>query len=210
MKNLIALVIIVTSFSSAFSQTKHDSTVDSIVAQKTKLSVLSVAFLPTIIFPKDGSMDSYYSTGYGFTVNTSYKVLSNISISGNIEFILSHFKITDMFDSRSDYETTSRWISVFIGPKIYLNNSSSRIYLNSNMRLIYVYHGTSYTGYYLPESPETAFGVDFGFGVETPINKDLTLEINPGYNILLPGRHANTLKYESEYFRIAVGLRHNL
>ena len=199
---IITVVIIIIAISSMHSQTKIDSTVIS----KNKLSGFSMAFLPTIIFPKDGVIRSNYSTGFGFTVNTVYKILSNISISGNIEFLLSHFKKEDMFYS-GYYETTSRWISVFIGPKIYLNNSSSRIYLNSNLRLVYVYHGTSYTGIYVPESPETAFGLDFGFGLETPINKDLTLEINPGYNFILPGSNANSHDFESRYFRIRIVTR---
>jgi hypothetical protein len=180
---------------------------DSLISPKKNKSKFSLAFLPAISIPENGSLLSY-SIGYGFNFNISYKLIEDIKISGNLEIIFSDFIKSDMF-GRRDYKAASRWVSAEIGPKFYLNRGSSRLYLNSHFKFTQIYHGAGdiYSG--VIKNPENTIGFNFGFGIEIPVNDYFKLEINPLYNILYPIIDGQSLHYVSTYYKILLGLNYN-
>jgi len=179
---------------------------------KNQKSKYTLALMPAITIPEKGHLYKY-SVGYGFNMNVSYKLTEDISLSGNIEIIFSDFKYTDMFDGRTDYTVTSHWYSLDIGPKIFLNRGSTRIYLNSNFKYTQIYHGENKDIGLL--NPEPAIGFSFGFGLEIPVNDNFKIEVNPVCNILYPISYKDyyhTLNSNSfnAYYKISLGLNYNL
>lgn len=168
----------------------------------------TLALLPMLFIPNERELSSLYSIGFGFTFNASYELTKNIKISGNIETILSKFKVKSIFDSRSIYETLSQWYSIEVGPKFYFQQGMSRIYLNSHFKYTQIYHGS---GNYiiLVNNPDHTLGFNFGFGIEIPVNNFVKLDINPSYNILYPVNNKQLIYNGDSYYRILIGLSHN-
>jgi hypothetical protein len=206
-KIILTIHILIFVFSINDSLVLGQITKDSSGTLEYKSSRFSLAFLPAISIPEHGSLLSY-SIGYGFNFNISYKLIKDIKISGNIEIIFSDFIKSDMF-GRRDYKAASRWVSVEIGPKVYLNRGSSRLYLNSNFKFTQIYHGAG--GIYIGviKNPENTIGFNFGFGIEIPVNNYFKFEINPLYNILYPIINGQSLHYVSTYYKILLGLNYN-
>jgi len=194
---------------SLFNTTENANNLLSLNSSSDNLSKFSVAFLPLLFIPEDRLLRYYYSVGYGFILNTSYKLTNNFNISGNIEVIFSHFEKKDIFDSRNDYKTLSKWYSIEIGPKFYLNQGKSRVYLNSHFKYTQIYHGNGGFNIGLTKNPENTLGFNFGFGVEIPISNQLNIEINPAYNILYPIGNKQLLNSVSAFYRISIGFNHN-
>jgi hypothetical protein len=174
-------------------------------------SKFSIGFLPTLFIPEEKLFRKYYSVGYGFTFNTSYKVTNNLKLSGNIEAIFSHLERIDMFDGRNPYETTSKWFSVAFGPKLYINKGTSRFFLNSNFKYTNIYHKIDYFHGFIQKNLEKAVGFNFGFGMEIPINNYFTFEINPSYNLIYPiyPNDGGEFYEKRTYYSISIGLNNN-
>lgn len=180
-------------------------------SSKSNLSKFSIAFLPLLFIPEDRLLRLYYSVGYGFTFNTTYKLTNNLKLSGNIEVIFSHLERIDVFDGRNPYETTSKWFSVAIGPKFYINNGPSRLFLNSNFKYTHIYHKIDYFHGFILKNLEKAVGLNFGLGIEIPINKYFSFEINPSYNVVYPiyPDDGGSFNEKHTYYSISIGLNHN-
>jgi hypothetical protein len=170
-------------------------------------SKFSLAFLPTYVFLGEEYKPTY-SNGYGFNIKTSYELSDFIKISGSIEAIFTHFKMTGM-DDRNVYETTSNWYSIEIGPK-FLSPGKYRVFWNFNLIATQIYHGTGSLNTQKINNPDNAVGFNMGIGAEIPINKFLTLEVNPLFNILHPVDEGHTLASLNTYFKISFGLINNL
>lgn len=205
-KIILTIHILIFVFSINYSLVLGQTTKDSSDILEYKSSRFSLAFLPAIFIPVDGDV-LRYSVGYGFDINISYQLIEDIKISGNIETIFSNFKMGNLLGG-SDHKAKTLWLSSEIGPKYYLNKGISRIYLNFHFKFTQIYHWSG-KNYYITKNPETAFGLNFGFGIEIPVNNYLTLEVNPTYNILFPASNEQYFGSESSYYKISVGLNHN-
>lgn len=178
---------------------------------KNEKSRYTLALMPAITIPEERSFRSY-SVGYGFNMNASYKLTEDISLSGNIEVVLSDFTFFDYFGGQK-YNVTSHWYSFDIGPKFFLNRGTTRIYLSSYFKYTLIYHseGDNRTGKLY--NPEQGIGFSFGFGLEIPVNDKFKIEFTPVYNYLYSINDRN-ITFDSHkpdlYYKISLGLNYNL
>lgn len=198
---LILLLLLCGSLNAQDTETKK---------AKSEKSRYTLALMPAITIPYEGLGE--YSVGYGFNMNALYKLTEDISLSGNIEVVFSDFKYLTIFPEGCNYNVTSHWYSFDIGPKVFLNRGTTRIYLSSNFKytLIFNGEGDKCTGELL--NPEQAIGFSFGFGFEIPVNDKFKIEVSPVCNILYPLNNINTLSSHTEnaYYKISLGLNYNL
>ena len=178
------------------SQIKNDST----LFPKDNISKFSVAFLPAMTTPMNKNI------GYGFNINSSYKLIEDIKISGNIEVIFFNIKINNVFGERT---SKAFLISLEIGPKFYLNRGTSRIYLNTHFKFTHIFYETNHN-YYLSDEPDIKLGFNLGFGFEIPVTDQLNFEVNPTLNVLYKLKNERYLPSEFGYYKILVGLNYNL
>ena len=197
MKNIILIILfIIICFQCLKSQIKNDST----LFPKDNISKFSVAFLPAMTTPMNKNI------GYGFNINSSYKLIEDIKISGNIEVIFFNIKINNVFGERT---SEAFLISLEIGPKFYLNRGTSRIYLNTHFKFTHIFYETNHN-YYLSDEPDIKLGFNLGFGFEIPVTDQLNFEVNPTLNVLYKLKNERYLPSEFGYYKILVGLNYNL
>ena len=178
---------------------------DSLISSKQNKSKYSFAISPTIYIPTEIGL-AKLSPGLGLTFNYSYQILKDFNISGNFGVIFSKFRVNDVFDGRIFYEKTALWLTPGIGLKFYFNNEAARYFLNSHLTFIYINHGKDEIYYLVIKNPETAIGLNFGFGLVIPINKNFDIEINPGFNIYLPTSSEGYFNKASSFCNINIGL----
>jgi hypothetical protein len=178
--------------------------------QKSQRSKFSLGFLPGFTVLEKGEFYGYNSNGYGFNVNVTYRLIDEIKISGNLEVIFSKFKMEDVFDGRNKYEVVSKWYSIDIGPKFYINNGPSRIYFISNFKYTNIYHGEGNINIRTLENPDKAYGFNVGFGLEIRLNNRMNFEFSPMFNVLYPAVKEQFLNKVSRYYKISAGLNYNL
>jgi hypothetical protein len=191
------------NFSILDAQVINDSTFEL----QQNLMNNSFALLPTIYFPpKEGSYQ--LSTGYGLTFSYMRQIINNLNISTNFELILSKFKEISLTDGRIFYEKTAFWINIDSGPKYYLNYGVVRFFLNVNIKFNYLIHGKDNVYFLLQNNTENAFGLNFGYGAEIPINQNINLEMNPGYNIFFQNSTNNSFNKKNYFYNLSIGLRY--
>ncbi len=178
---------------------------DSLILSKQNKSKFSFALSSTVYIPAEYGLNRL-SNGYGLTFNCSYRILKDLKISGNLGVIFSKFIVHSFTDGRISYGETALWLTPEIGSKYYLNEGVARFFLSTNFKFIYINYGFDKSHFLATKSPETGIGLNFGFGIEIPINKNFDLIIDPGFNIYLPNSSEGYFNKTSSFCNINIGL----
>ena len=182
------------------SQTINDSVFNS----NKRLLNNSFAVLPTVYIPSE--LYSSFSTVFGLTFNYSYQIIKNLKLSGNLGILLSEKKVESGIPEELSYKKTVLWLTPAIGLKFYLNDGDAKIFLNSHLKYIYIKQIKEEIYSYIIQ--DKAIGFNIGFGVDIPVYKTYSLEINYGYNAVISKLSGSYIRENTTLYDINAGLRY--